>query len=257
MPETASYAPLGTEPADAPAFTVVIPALNEEARLPPCLASVATQVSDFSVEVVLVDNGSTDRTAEVARAAGVCVVSCAKRGAVLARQKGLECAKGEILVHLDADSQLPSKTFELLARHFANPEISAVAGDVRYVPGMLGTRGMSKLYRSANTFLNAIWGRPFFALAGALAMRREALVRSGGYATELPHSGDEAGILARLSRQGKVVWDPRFVVVSSDRRFRNRFGQWFARDLLLHTFLDQTFHRVTHRSRWGDRPAIR
>ena len=257
MPDTASYAPFGTEPADTPTFTVVIPALNEEARLPQCLASVASQVPDFSVEVLVVDNGSTDRTAEVARAAGVRVVSCARRGAVLARQMGLERARGEILVHLDADSLLPSSTLQLLARHFANPGISAVVGDVQYVPGILGIRGMSKLYRSANTFLNAIWGRPFFALAGALAMRREALVCSGGYATELPHSGDEAGILARLSKQGKIVWEPRFVVVSSDRRFRNRFGRWLTRDLLLHTFLDQTFHRVTKRSRWGDRPAIR
>ncbi len=238
-------------------YSIVIPALNEEAALPQCLASVTGQAFDGAFEMVVVDNGSTDRTAEVARLCGARVVPCMRRGVVYARQAGLKAALGEVVVHLDADSQLRPGTLRLLAARFADPRVVVAAGDVHYVPGTVPTHAMQLAYRFTNRTLKLVLGRPLFALAGALAMRRSALLSAGGYELGLPHTGDESGILARLSRQGKVVWEPRFVVDSSDRRFRGRFVRWFFSDLFVHTFLDQLRYRVTRRSNWGERRAIR
>jgi glycosyltransferase involved in cell wall biosynthesis len=238
-------------------FSVVIPALNEEARLPDCLASVLAQTCRSTTEVIVVDNGSTDGTALVARNAGASVVKCPERGVVLARQAGLDAAANEVVLHLDADSRLKPGTLDLLSGVFADHAVVAVAGDVEYAPGSPGTRAMSALYRVANDVLRPVFGRPAFALAGALAFRRQALVAAGGYLIRLPHSGDEAGMLARLARQGKVIWAPDFVVESSDRRFRGRFARWLLCDLLVHTFADQLVYRFSNRSPWGGRPAIR
>lgn len=240
-----------------PLFSVVIPALNEAAALPSCLTSLAKQEVEGGAEVLVVDNGSADDTAEVARKYGARVVSCLQRGVVFARQAGLEAATGEAVVHLDADSQLGPNVLQLLGRWFADPSVVAVIGNVNYVPGNAATRAMEWVYRATNSSLNCILRRPMFALAGALAIRRSALLAAGGYDLDQPHTGDEAGLLARLRRHGRLVWEPRFVVESSDRRFRGRFARWLMTDLFIHSFLDQIIYRVTHRSRWGGRSVIR
>lgn len=240
-----------------PHFSIIIPALNEEGLLPACLASLPSVDAEGGVEVLVVDNGSTDGTAFVARVGGAAVVPCEERGVVHARQAGLVAAHGDIVVHLDADSRLAVSTLSTLAKHFADPHVAAVVGNVDYIPGTMATRLMQGVYISANALLRFLTGRPRFALAGALAFRRDMFLRAGGYEVGLPHSGDEAGILRRLARHGKIVWEPRFVVSSSDRRFRGRFAKWLASDLFLHTFVDQLTYRVTHRSKWGDRPALR
>ncbi len=240
-----------------PVFSIVVPALNEALILPRCLASLAEQAVEGGAEVLVIDNGSSDGTAEVARGHGARVISCPHKGVVFARQAGLEAATGLVVVHLDADSQLGPNVLQLLGRRFADPSIVAVIGDVHYVPGSMGTRAMERIYRATNSFLNRLFRRPMFALAGALAIRRSALLAADGYDVGQPHTGDEAGLLARLHHHGKLVWEPRFVVESSDRRFRGRFAQWLMTDLFIHSFLDQIIYRITRRSRWGGRSVIR
>ncbi len=235
----------------------MIPALNEETSLSFCLASVTSQRFEGGMEVIVVDNGSTDNTASVAQRYGAKVIPCKRRGVVFARQVGLESAAGQVIVHLDADSRLKPDTLSRLAADFARPDVAVVVGDVDYSPTSLGPNVMRRVYRATNTTLNLVMRRPMFALAGALALRRDFFLRAGGYDIRQPHTADEAGILGRLHKHGRVVWDGRFVVASSDRRFHGRFAQWLVSDLFVHTFLDQLAYKLTKRSRWGDRPDFR
>lgn len=98
---------------ERPSTAVIIPVLNEEESLPLVLAAVPTDLVD---EVVVVDNGSTDRSAELAEAAGATVVYEPHRGYGAACLKGIDATAGHvILVFLDGDySDYPEDMADLL-----------------------------------------------------------------------------------------------------------------------------------------------
>jgi glycosyltransferase involved in cell wall biosynthesis len=88
-------------------LSVIIPARNEEVTLPMVLddlAAVRPTLAGYDVEVIVVDDGSTDRTAELAAARGARVVkNTRKNGKGMALRAGFEAAKGDLLIMMDAD----------------------------------------------------------------------------------------------------------------------------------------------------------
>ena len=106
-----------TEPTLHPGarIAVIIPALNEEASLPKVLTSLPWEVVD---KVVVVDNGSCDRTAEVARAEGATVLHENRKGygwACLAGIRFLEDSSPDVLVFLDGDfSDYPEDLYDVV-----------------------------------------------------------------------------------------------------------------------------------------------
>ena len=105
--------------ADRPLVSVVMPCLDEEQGVGVCVETALAALAAMGVagEVVVVDNGSTDRSAEVARAAGARVVEEPRRGYGSAYRRGFEAARGRYLVMGDADRTYP---FEDLGR-FVEP----------------------------------------------------------------------------------------------------------------------------------------
>jgi glycosyltransferase involved in cell wall biosynthesis len=84
-------------PSVGPLFSVIVPFLNEEGWLPKCLAALRSQSIDPGlVEWILIDNGSTDRSAEIVQAEP-------RRAPSIARNRGILAARGEYLAFLDAD----------------------------------------------------------------------------------------------------------------------------------------------------------
>lgn len=86
-----------------PAVSVVIPAYNEERYLAACLTSLQKQTLK-NFETIVVDNNSTDKTAEIARRFGAKVVKELKQGIIPARERGFREAKAEIIARTDADT---------------------------------------------------------------------------------------------------------------------------------------------------------
>src|SRR6266567_8849494 len=95
-------------------ITVVIPCLNEEAGI----GKVLGEVPPFVDEIIVVDNGSTDRTADVARAMGARVVSELHRGYGRAYKSGFSQATGDIIVTLDGDHSYPVDALSYLLEAF-------------------------------------------------------------------------------------------------------------------------------------------
>jgi glycosyltransferase involved in cell wall biosynthesis len=111
-----------------PRVSVVIPALNDSAMLGSCLRALATQTRAPD-EIVVVDNGSTDDTAEVARSGGARVVVEPIRGIFPATAAGFDAASGDILARLDADSVPPNDWVERVVAEFeSTPELSFLSG---------------------------------------------------------------------------------------------------------------------------------
>src|SRR5712691_9068546 len=95
-------------------ITVVIPCLNEEEGIQKVLEALPPLVD----EVIVVDNNSTDRTAEVARKRGALVVKESCRGYGRAYKKGFSQATGDIIITLDGDHSYPVDALSYLVEAF-------------------------------------------------------------------------------------------------------------------------------------------
>lgn len=99
-------------------FTVVIPAHNEEKYAARCIGSVkqAAKYYGGSVEIIVVCNRCTDRTAEIAKKHGARVIMNEDRCIAKVRNAGIFAAKGEVIVTIDCDNRMTKGTFREIAR---------------------------------------------------------------------------------------------------------------------------------------------
>ena len=97
------------QPRDQMRFSIIVPAYNEAAYLGRALDSLLHQDYNGRYEVIVVDNNSTDGTAAIAAQYGVPVVTEPQQGVCAARQRGVDCATGEIIISTDADTTQPRR----------------------------------------------------------------------------------------------------------------------------------------------------
>lgn len=112
-----------------PTVSVLVPAYNAEPYLPTCLESVLNQTYG-EVEVIVVDDGSTDATPRLARryeSRGVRVISQANAGPNAARNAAFDASRGEYLQYLDADDVLHQEKIERQVRRLSTSEPTAMA----------------------------------------------------------------------------------------------------------------------------------
>ena len=151
------------------AVSVVIPALNEEKFIGDCLKALRGQT--VPAEIIVVDNGSRDRTVEIARDYADMVIEAPGVRIARLRQIGAEAASGDIVATTDADTFAPPTWLENLLRHFDDPGVVAVGGPVR----VLDHGPVKELYASG---LSAIASTGLL-LGANMAFRREALFKAG------------------------------------------------------------------------------
>lgn len=122
-------APLTPRADGLPTISVMVPVLNEENTLPQCLEALHAG-HDLPDEIVIVDNGSTDRTVEVAEAFPlVRVVHEPRRGISYGRATGFDAVRGDIVGRIDADTIVsPEWIATIRSSFFEHPEWSAVCG---------------------------------------------------------------------------------------------------------------------------------
>ncbi|MBM3744479.1 MAG: glycosyltransferase family 2 protein [Acidobacteria bacterium] len=99
--------------------TVVIPCLNEEQGV----ERILRRMPEFVDQVIVVDNGSTDRTSEVARSLGAHVIREEARGYGRAYRRGFSCATGDLIVTLDGDHSYPVDALSYLLEAFLHLEV--------------------------------------------------------------------------------------------------------------------------------------
>jgi cellulose synthase/poly-beta-1,6-N-acetylglucosamine synthase-like glycosyltransferase/peptidoglycan/xylan/chitin deacetylase (PgdA/CDA1 family)/spore germination protein YaaH len=235
-----------------PRVSVLIPAFNEAAVIGHCLASVLGS-REAAFEVIVIDDGSTDGTGEVvsrhhAADPRVRLVTQSKGGKAAALNRGLEQASGDVLVALDADTELDPAAIDRLARCFLDGAVGAVAGNAKVRnPTTLIARLQALEYlasqsveRRAMEALQAIQVVP-----GAVgAWRRAAVQGCGGFPGDTV--AEDQDLTIALRRAGwRIVYEPlavgwtevpETVAALSRQRLRWAFGTlqclWKHRSLL-------------------------
>jgi peptidoglycan/xylan/chitin deacetylase (PgdA/CDA1 family)/GT2 family glycosyltransferase len=227
-----------TCPQELPFVSVVIPAYNEEDYLLSCLESIGKQDYAGDYEVIVVDNASTDNTAQIARDWGAKVVYESKQSPAAARQKGAEVATGEIIAFIDADTEAPAHWLSTIVPGFVrNPKMVAVSAPYAYCDAGKFARITSyignffaiitdQLFRRVFRKGGAIWGCNF-------AVRRSSFWEVGGFDTNIKFYGEEYEFSLRLRGVGKGCIMPRLFVLTSARRLKrigivNQYWNWIV-----------------------------
>ena len=220
--------------------SVLVPCFNEAAVIETSVRRILA--SDWSdIEVLILDDGSTDATADIARSAfadepRVRLMTFENGGKARALNRGLNACNGDIVVALDADTQFPPETIGRLARWFADPAIGAVAGNALVGNRMnLITRWQALEYVTAQNLERralAVLGAVTVVPGAVGAWRRSALEALGGYPTDTL-AEDQDLTLAFQQAGWKVAFDsearaftesPDTVAGLLKQRFRWSFG---------------------------------
>jgi glycosyltransferase involved in cell wall biosynthesis len=154
---------------------VILPALNEAAALPTALAAFPPQVG-----LLVVDNGSTDRTAAVAAAHGARVVAEPRRGFGAACWAGVQAAPGEVLVFADADGSFDGADLPAVAGPVLAGEADLVVGSrmARRERGAMSTLAVLE-NRLLGLACRMVFGVPLTDLGPFRAIRRDVLLGLG------------------------------------------------------------------------------
>jgi cellulose synthase/poly-beta-1,6-N-acetylglucosamine synthase-like glycosyltransferase len=242
------------DPAFAPAVSVIVPAFNEARVINATIGSLLAQSYPGPLEIVVVDDGSPDDTAGVARAAfgahpQVAIHRKPNGGKASALNYGIAHARGEIVVGLDADTVFPPTTLAALIAPLRDPAVAAVAGNAKVGNRVnLVTRWQALEYvtsqnldRRALSLFNAITVVP-----GAVGAWRKSVVESlGGFSNDTLAEDQDLTIAVR--RAGHVIAYADQAVAYTEapdtlralarQRFRWSFGtlqcMWKHRDALL------------------------
>lgn len=201
-------------PGAFPSVSVVIAAYNEEKVIARTIGSLL-ESGYPNLEIIVVDDGSKDGTSEAVTAAfgdhaGVRLIRKPNGGKASALNRGLLEARGDIVVSLDADTLFAKETIARLVRHFHDPRVGAVSGNVRVGNAFnIWTRWQSLEYITSQNFdrrgydlLNCITVVP-----GAVgALRRSAIAQVGGYTSDT--LAEDTDLTWKLRRAGwRIVND--------------------------------------------------
>jgi mycofactocin glycosyltransferase len=204
--------------------SVVVPARNEGPGIGQLVRAVSAQAAGARLEVIVVDDGSTDGTAASARDAGARVL--ARDGAdggnpAAARNLGAGAATGDILVFLDADCTPAAGWLQcLLARH-ADGE-SVVGGALDLPPGLRLSARLDYYCGWYHVHSRRLAGHVPNHPPGNLSVRRSTFAATEGFTERQPaaYAHEELAWQSALARSGIAIWfEPRAIV-----RHRNRPG---------------------------------
>lgn len=205
-------------------LSIVIPAYNEEAYLGRTLEAALAQTYP-DLELIVVDNNSTDRTADVVRQfPTVRLMHESRQGILFARECGRRAATGDIIVSMDADCEPHPAWAANAVRYFANPSVVAVSGpyDLHDAPPFFH---WSHLYSQKLVFplltraLYALFGRGVIAMGGNTFARASALAAINGYDTNIKFYAEDMDTANRLAQVGRVVYHNDVAIRTSARRY--------------------------------------
>jgi GT2 family glycosyltransferase len=207
-------------------LSVIVPAFNEELYLPATLKNINQAIDHLQgntkVELIVVDNDSTDKTPEIARSLGAKVLHEPTHNIGRVRNVGAQAATGEVLVFVDADTLIPEDLLSRISEAMASPQCVGGSVDIDYRPRNPFVRAYVRFWRFLGILFQASQGVTQFC-------RREIFLTLNGYDESL-FNGEDVDFYARLGRYakkhgGRRCFISQVAVIPSPRRY-DRWPLW-------------------------------
>lgn len=217
--------------------SVLIPVFNEEKYIIRTLRAILSQ--DYpDYEVIIVNNGSTDKTAEIISeflnnlpedSKPVTFVFEGRKGTNYARECARKLAIGNIIAQLDADCVPHKDWISIGARYLEYKNVVAATGPYYYYDGSFIMRTMALLSQSLtypiiNTIVQ-LAKRGGIIIGGNAFIKTAVLAKAGGYNTDFTFYGDDVDIAQRISAFGWITYSNNLVLNTSSRRY-SALGFW-------------------------------
>jgi hypothetical protein len=201
----------------APKASVVVPAYNAAATLGDCLASLRT-LNYPNYETIVVDDGSTDSTAQIAEQDGAQTIRLEHRGLAAARNAGVEAASGEIIAFIDADACADRDWLYHLVETITRRDAAAASGP-NFAPtppsaraaAMASAPGLPREVRARDADLAQLCGCN-------MALSKAALTKIGGFDPAFTTAGDDVDLSWRVTASGETLAYAPGAVVIHERR---------------------------------------
>ena len=208
----------------APFVSIIIPVFNEERVIKQSIKSLLEQ--DYpNYEIIIVNDGSTDNTKSVAeslvgyrkgvyREIRVSLINQPNGGKAKALNTGIQFSKAEFVLCMDGDSQLSSDALRAAARHFSNPKIGAVAGNVKvlnrrkfftdlqaleYIEGLNMARSAQSMIRLVNI------------IPGPIGVFRKKAIEDAGYYSSDTFAEDADLTVKIIAAGWKIYYEPNSI----------------------------------------------
>jgi glycosyltransferase involved in cell wall biosynthesis len=212
---------------DDPAVSFVVPAYNEEALLASCLSAIQAEIArtQCRAEIIVVNNGSTDGTRQIAEASPeVIVIDEPQRGLVPARRAGCLAARGRLIANIDADTILTEGWLSTVLREFERtPALAALSGPfIHYDLPRSAQWVAAAYYRVAfvvDLAMRLVVTTGRMMQGGNFIVSRKALDAAGGFNPDFRFYGEDTELACRIGKVGAVKFSFALPAFSSGRRF--------------------------------------
>ena len=215
----------------SPSISIIIPARNAAGTIDACLGSVLTHVPEESRDIIVVDNGSSDATVDLARKYPIRLILEPNGFVSRTRNQGARLATSPILAFIDSDCQITPGWYDAILSVFADSTI--------------GVTGSRHVIRDTPTWVERVWQRAHgrqalvdgadvaYIPAGNLATRREAFFAVDGFDERL-ETGEDPDLCARIQINGWRIVESkaiRCVHLGEPRTLRDVFRRerWHGR----------------------------
>ncbi len=233
--------------------SVIIPAYNEEKQIVRCIERVSNSGGNY-LEIIVVDNNSTDNTSNAARAYVATISSTlghpeikvfteSRKGVTRARQKGALEARGDLLVFLDADNTMPKEWYgKMIAEFEKDPKLACLSGTYFYDDVTFLMRLLVSIYWHLLAYPTYI-SLGYMAVAGNLVIKKEVLEKMGGLDTSIEFYGDDTDTARRARQFGHMKFSLGLIMNSSGRRLMQQGLFNTAWNYLINFFSQVFIHR--------------
>lgn len=217
-------------------ISFVIPAYMEEKSIGACIESVqkALAAEPVDAEIIVVVNGQKrDSTMEIAKGyAGVSVIE-SEQGLTKARKAGVLASTGgphDVVAFIDADTRMPEKGWISFAveEFRRDPKLVALSGPYYYYDLSVGQNCLVKIFYGVGYLLyllnRFVLNMGSMLQGGNFLVRKDALMKLGGYDTSVEFFGEDTNMAVKLHRlhMGGVKWTWQLVMPTSGRRLAEK-----------------------------------
>ena len=224
-------------------FSIIVPAYNSECTLAFCLQALTDQTLPKELyEIIVVDDGSTDSTPEIAHRFNVHCISQKNSGPASARNTGASVAVGDIILFTDSDCIPNPNWLEEMVKPFSDPNVTGVKGCYRTRQTGLIARFAQMEFEDRYDLLSKSRYIDMVDTYSA-AFRKEVFLEMGGFDTHFPKANNEDTELSyRLAAHGyRMVFSPDAVVFHThpatlSRYLKIKFWRGYWRMIVYHRY---------------------